>query len=204
MKQQFIVTNPILPENMLNSAVYSYSGRDDRQPVEAHFAGIPMIKHNVDKNADIKILVVITKDANGNYEKNYKLFLEELKAISDEIGVDLSSKITTVEIPFSETTDKHISFFTDMCKGFEEGADLYMDVTFGSKVTSIDIFSTLVYAEKIKKCDIKEVVYGKGLKGEPQEIFDISTLYRMTQLINTMSYIPNANIDEMLARFKSE
>lgn len=202
MKQQFIVTNPILQENSLNYASYTYYKRTDRNVVNAHFTGIPMIKHNVNPNADISILVIITQA--GNYENNYNLFLKELNKLSDEVGIDLASKVTKYVIPFSENEDKHASFFNEICTRFIAGADLYMDVTFGSKVTSIDLFCTLVYADKVKHCEIKEVVYGKGISGENAELYDITSLYRMTQLINTMSYIPGADIDQMLAKFKSE
>lgn len=205
MNQQFIVTNPILPNKLLNCVDYFYPQLPDREKVTAHFTGIPLLKHCVDPNADdISIIVIITKDKNEYYKENYRMFLDELKVISEEKGVDLESKIQTIEFDFVENTKKHIDLFTRLCNSYLENAELYMDLTFGSKATSIDLFSTLAYAEKVKGCDLKEVVYGKGVPGEPTEIYNLITLYRMANLINTMSFIPGADIDQMLKEFKDK
>lgn len=202
MKQQFIITNSIMDEKALKLAAYSYSGRSDRDPVEAHFAGIPMIKHNLNPSADVSIVAIITEA--GNYANNFELYKKELEKITEETGIELVSKIKVIKVPYDESREKHIAFFTELCKLFEEDAELYMDVTFGSKVTPISEFASLVYAENAKKCNIKEVIYGKVIAAEKQEIYDIKCLYHMAQLISTASHNPYVDLEELLNSFEKD
>lgn len=201
-KQQFIATIPILDEKTLKRAAYIYADYPERGAVESRFPAIPMIRHNIDPTAEISVIVIFTQA--GNYKHNLELFYEELQAVSDEFNVELVSKVTEIPVPYEETKKKHTEFFVSIGNALAGDADLYMDLTYGSKVSPITEFASLVYAEHAKKCRIKEVIYGKVMGSETPTLYDIKELYRMSQLINTMSFLPNANLEKLLNSFNED
>ena len=201
-KQQFIATIPILDEKTLKKAAYIYADYPERSAVESYFPAIPMIRHNIDPTAEISVIVIFTQA--GNYKHNLELFYKELRAVSDEFNVDLTSNVVEIPVPYEETKKKHTEFFVNIGNALADDADLFMDLTYGSKVSPITEFASLVYAEQAKKCRIKEVVYGKVMGSETPTIYDIKELYRMSQLINTMSFLPNADLEKLLNSFNED
>lgn len=198
--QQFIVTIPILSDKVLKKVPYIYEGHPERPPIESYFPGIPMLRHNIDPSAEISIVVIYT--CAGNYQNNLELFYTELQSLSDEIGVDLRSKVKEISVPYEETRDKHVSFFVELGNAFIENADLYMDLTYGSKVSPITEFALLPYAEYGKMCRCKEVIYGKVIGSDTPTIYDIKELYQMSRLINTISRIPGSDLNKLLNTFQ--
>ena len=198
-KQQFIATIPILDDKTLKKAAYIYADNPERGAIESCFPAIPMLRHNVDPTAEISVIVIYTRA--GNYKHNLELFYNELKAVSAELNTDLVSKVIEIPVPYEETREKHTAFFVSIGNALAENADLFMDITYGSKVSPITEFASLTYAEHAKKCRIKEVIYGKVIGAETPTLYDIKELYRMSQLINTMSFLPNADLERLLNSF---
>lgn len=206
--KQFIVTVSMLPEDKLRELSYSFEAFPKDDPVSSRFPAIPLIKKNLNKSDDYEIIAIMTDDENGFSKINLDYFKDELKKLSDQLGYEIALKdenILTVQ-PY-ETQQKHIAFFNSLCKSYKKNAELYVDVTYGTKVSIISQFATLVYAEKNMNCDIAQIIYGLlfGKKDNDSGIiYDIRCLYELNMLIHSCSSIPNMDIEKMLDMFEGE
>lgn len=197
MKKIFIASISMLPIEKLTPIYYSFEGKDTDKTC---FPSIPMLERNIAAEDDVKIVAVMTEDDNGRTEQNYKVFLNELKALSARIGKELTVDETVV-VPHNEERSKLIGLLKSLCAVFESDAKVYMDVTYGSKVTSIELFSSLVFGAKVKNCDIRSIIYGKYNHAENNEkgnIFDIRCLYDIINLIYAADYLPENKIEALL------
>ena len=80
---------------------------------------------------------------------------------------------------------------------------LYVDFTYGTKMSIINIFSSIVYAEKVADCYIKELVYGSvDFVSNVGHIFDVRSLYEINTLIQSASNIPNVNMKHIFDLFE--
>ena len=201
--KQFYVPISMLPKEKLKRIGYSWEGRPDREKIFSCFPSIPMIKNNLSAEDNCDIIAIKTNDAAGRTEYNFTVFEDELKQLSQEKGMEIKvSKIINIE--HNETKEKHTKFFYDLCKSYVEGSEVYFDITYGTKVSPIAQFATLVYAEKNRNCTIAEVIYGKYTHIDGDEtgtIYDITSLYELNMLINNCSMLPGVDIDKILKMY---
>ena len=66
-----------------------------------------------------------------------------------------------------------------------------MDLTYGSKLTAIEMFASLFYTEIAADCSIKKVIYGKySFDGsEYGELFDATELYHKIRFFETAQFM---------------
>lgn len=206
MYKQFFITISMLTKEHLKKIEYSWDEHPETEKMFSCFPSIPMIKNNLSKGDEFEIIAIKTKDDGGRSEHNFEVFKSELKTLSDELGMNIEiSKV--IELPHEETRHKHIQFFNQLCKSYKPKAELYVDVTYGTKISSITQFATLIYAEKKNDCVISQVVYGKFAHIEGNNvgtIYDIASLYELNMMINNCSVLPNVNIDKILNMYAEE
>ena len=201
-KKQFIVPIPMLKPEDLREVNYSADFNKDFVFTPASFPAIAMIEMYLEKGDEYEIITVRTADDNDRTKGNYEKFKQELKKLSEIKGMDIA--ITKeILVPHEETKKKHIEFFRALCDIYQPLSDVYMDITYGTKVTSISMFASLVYAENVTKCYISDIVYGKYTHGGEKEgrLFSIRCLYELKELINSASVMGDADIDELLDIF---
>lgn len=201
-KKIFFCSIPMLPPEALRKIKYRKETNGELYSDPSRFPSIVMIDGCFLGEEEVKIIAVKTDDDNGRTAANFKLFEQELKELAEKYEALL--KIDSVIIlPHDEGRDKQIALFKQLAKEFEDGCEIYMDVTYGTKITSIGMFASLVYAEKVKKCDIKQIVYGKYPHdgGEIGDFFDVSSMYDLAMLINSAEHLPQNNIDGLLKLF---
>jgi len=199
LKKIFFCSMPMLDANGLKKISYYKDDCKDVISRATRFPSIVMLDWSVIGNEDVKIVMVKTDDDNNRTAANIELFNQELVELSNDLGVDLKID-ATVTLPHEENREKQISLFKEIASHFEEGADIYMDVTYGTKMTSIGMFSSLVYAEKVKKCNVKSVVYGKYSHngGEFGNFYDVRSMYEIAMLINSVDHLPANDIDSII------
>ena len=208
--KQFLVT--ISMYHNIYMADYAYIENEEREGVvvTSRFPGIPLLKMNLKKDDDFEVVVLWTKkeipDKDGNIlkpsEVNKALFYEELAALSSETGIDFTGKIREVEIPYDEGKSKQMAFFKQICETYTAESDLYVDLTYGSKMTIMNLFASIVYAEKVSNCYIKELSYGAvNFADKSGKIYDVRPLYEINTLIQNVSNIPNVNVNHVFNLF---
>lgn len=178
------------PED-LKPVCYRKENKGELLSRETRFPCIAMLDANILGNEQIKIVVVKTDDDNRRTQINYQTFKEELGELSRELEMplDITSEIT---LPHDESKDKQVALFKEIAEQFDENSEVYMDVTYGSKITSIGLFSALTFAERIMGCSIKSVIYGKYPHNDSKigDLFDVRCLYELSMLINSADYMP--------------
>lgn len=200
MKKIFFVSISMLKPESLVPVNYSFEGKDEMTEYKTCYPSIPMLEQNVKPEDDIKIIAVMTDDDNERSKENYTIFLDELKALSSRIGITLQVADKVI-IPHNEDKQKLIALLKELCAAFEKDSEVYMDLTYGTKVTSIELFTSLVYGAKVKNCNIRSVVYGKFNHGEnvtKGTIYDIRCLYDIANLIYAADHLPENKIDTLL------
>ena len=198
-KKIFFITVPMLPESELKTLKYVYENGSGDFSSPTRFPGMAMLEKHFPENEPVKIVTARTDTKNGFSDNNYFLFKNELASLSEKNGRKLTVQSELI-IPDAEDSRKQKTFLRELCDQFDEKCDIYMDLTYGTKVTSIGMFSSLVYAEKIQKCLIKEIVYGKyGHDGADEGVlYDISPLYNISMLINAAALMPKKNMKYLL------
>lgn len=200
MKKIFFVSISMLkPENLV-PVNYCFEGKDEMTEYKTCYPSIPMLEKNVKPEDDVKIIAVMTDDDNERSKENYRIFLQELDALSSRIGITLQVAEKVI-IPHNEDKQKLIALLKNLCAAFEPESEVYMDLTYGTKVTSIELFTSLVYGAKVKNCNIRSVVYGKFNHGENVTtgiIYDIRCLYDIANLIYAADHLPENKIDALL------
>ncbi len=205
MMKQFYATISMLPEERLRKISYTMdgSGRSDFMP--ASFPAIPMLEAELSGGEEYELYLIWTKDDNERFRHCRERFGKELKELSGRLGFEI--KVTgELGIPHNESRSKHIGFFRELCRTFRRGSQIYMDVTYGTKITSISCFASLAYAENVMDCDIRSVIYGKfsHVEGAAGTLFDVRCLYELNGLIYNASAINGFDMDKMLDMFGRE
>ena len=156
-----------------------------------------VLAKTMQKGEKVKIVLLSKKDIEGNSKNNEVKFKEELSEINRNIGADI--EYVPLETPFVETRDVHETLFRKMIATLEEKAEIIGDVTYGPKPLPIIMFAVMNFAEKFFKANIRNIIYGKvdfvddgsgTVKTKPINpiIFDLTPLYYLNNLTNTMEY----------------
>lgn len=201
-KKQFFITISMNKPEFLKRVSYIPEYKKDFVPMPVTAPGLTMIEMNLEPDDDCEIITIMTDDVNGRTVINYETFKNELSELSKKLGRELS--ITKeIHIPHEESKEKHIEFFRNVCDAFEPFSEVYMDVTFGTKISSISEFASLVYAEKTTRCKIRDVIYGQYNHNDGEEgyLFSVRCVYELKELIQSASVLGNVDIDKMLDNF---
>ena len=188
-KKTFVISIPMLPADNLKVLNYK-NGNDESVCCRTRFPGIALLRDNMFGEVEISIITVRTADAAGRTEYCYELFKKELQELSIETGIELRISREIV-IPHNETEAKEKLLLRELFECFPRHANVYMDVTYGSKLTAMEMFSSLCYAEVAEGCSIKSVVYGKYAHdgSDSGELFDVTGLYHTMRFMETASHM---------------
>jgi len=198
-KKVFLVTIPMQDPKNLKEIKYRKGNRGQLFSEPTHFPAIPFLEWNVYGSEDVKLVTIRTDDDNDFSILNYQTFKEELKDLSNRLGAEIIIDQDIV-IPHEETKEKQLSTLKQICECYEEDTDIYMELTYGTKVTPIALFSSLNYAEKVKHCQIKSIIYGKFPHNGSSigEIYDVRCLYDMANLMHATEFMAEKEVGTLL------
>lgn len=198
-KKILFATIPMLDSSSLKQITYRKESDGKLYSSPASFPSIPMIEWAVSGNDDIRIVAVMTEDKTNRSEKNLELFKSQLKQLGEEMGFVLSVN-DILTLPHNESPDKQIELFSKIIAFYDDSSEIHMDLTYGTKMTTIGLFASLVYAEKAMKCEIKSLVYGKYAHDGSSvgEIYDMKCLYDLNMIINSANYMTAEGIKNII------
>jgi len=162
------------------------------------------------KGEELRVIYIMTVFENSFCETNKKTFIKELEGINSEIGAVIS--YDTVEMEFKPTKSIYNKLITDLTDKIPEDADLYTDITYGSKPEIISLFCALRFVEELRNAVVEYFIYGQletkidpsgkeKPKKENQMIFDITSLYYLFKLIGSMGDTDEETASKMLKDF---
>lgn len=200
-KKLFVITVPRRLREGMKDIRYVVHGREEYITEPGIFPAVPVMEKVAADADEIRVVAVVTEDENGSSEKN----LNELREKLDQISLRTGKPIVmagVVRAANDENREKQVTLFRDICRSYEEDCEVYLDVTYGTKVTSLVMMSTLPYAEKLRDCQIKSVIYGNAFgKSEGDmmgDIYDVRCLYEFSMLMNCVDGLPKESAEKMI------
>ena len=195
--KQFLCSIAIRPD--LSKVDYFYPDDPAKTIVHSCFPAISMIANAGIKHGDELIVTPVVTNSSTS-EANLNAFIAELTALEAKHNIKFTVE-EPIRVELKETTAKHIAFFKSVSRSYKKGAELYIDLTFGSKVQAISIFQSLCVAES-NGCHVKELLYGSYIKSEADagkgSIYSLRSHYDITQLLNTYSMLPDTDLEKLL------
>ena len=187
-----IVISTLPSDNRLVKRLYQVDGNATIQVNEpVYFAVNSALANNLKKDDDVKVVLVGTTREDNFIQENAQKFMQELRCFN-KVGANIREAVVTR--PFDESKTNFYELYENLLDQLEEGAELYVDVTFGPKTPVLLIFSVLQFAEKFFHCSIENIVYSKVIfksgsseviKGS-EMIYDITPLYMLSSITNTI------------------
>ncbi|MFP3041066.1 hypothetical protein LQZ19_04490 [Treponema primitia] len=187
--KKIIICN-IMMKNRLDHFRYKVSGNSTIEfDGEVIFPINGVLARTLNKNDEVKVVLLKKEDINGNSDRNVGEFMRELNLINKDIGSVIDYKVLST--PHNESREIQEKLLKDIVDEFTDNAAVYADITYGTKSLPIIVFSVLNFVEKFFKADIKNIVYGKvdfdknGIPINP-ELFDMTPLFYLNSIANTM------------------
>jgi len=142
------------------------------------------------KGDEVKIIYIMETSENSNCEQNKTTFFNELKDITKDIGIDISAP-DKVNIPFKPTKETYNTLITELTEKIKDNAELYIDITYGSKPEILSLLCALRFVEEFRNAIVQYIVYGKAEFNnegtiENPKLYDITSLYYLFKLMGTM------------------
>jgi cobalamin biosynthesis Co2+ chelatase CbiK len=179
------------PPGEIAEVVYPVDGNkalEYHKPVRYAINGI---LHNVlQKGEAVQFIFVMTTGENSCCKENREIFIREFERINAEKG--LLPSYADVEIPFQAVKQTYNKLITDLAEKVPENAEIYADMTFGSKPEVLSLFCALIFVENFRNAVIQYIVYGKAEFNkktralENPVIFDLTSLYYLFKVLGTM------------------
>ena len=180
-----------------------YRTTDLSLPVSAREVVYPVsafLEKTLTQDDEIKAVMLVKKDPNGNYQKNAAEFVEEILAINESIGAKIDFK--TVETSFSEEQTVHEELLGKIVDEIDDKTHIIADITYGPKDLPIVLFSAMNFAEKFLECEIENIIYGQAVfkDGKPTDtkICDMVPLYYLNSVTNTIRSEDSTRARQML------
>jgi len=186
-----VITEPMQRPNWIKPVIYPVDGNktvEYEKPIRCPVNGI--LAKTMKKGEEVKVIYIMTIGKNSFCEENKKVFIEELEAINSEIGAVLS--YDTVEIEFLATKKTYNKLITDLADKIPDNAELYADITYGSKPAILSLFCALRFVEEFRNAVVQYFVYGRAERNkktnklEDLMIFDITSLYYLFNLMGSL------------------
>ncbi len=183
--KKFIMCCPFQPEGQLKLVKYETSGNSRLEYGTTRFPLIPMMNAYAEDGEHVK-LVLIESD-NENVIKNKKLLDAELDALKYARGIE--AEIISIKTKYSEDINSQLKLFADIVSSIEDGDDIYICDTYGTKPTPIIQNMAVNYAYRaMSNVNVGCVVYGQfdHVLGK-SVIFDITALFYMGEVANSLA-----------------
>lgn len=192
--KHFITAISQQPAKYLKQSVYASADPQNSIITSDRAVSFPILipLENATENGESIHLTVILPQ-HENVTTNYQTFQKELKEITDT--KNLTCEIDEIKIPYSEDVDTHLNMFEHLIEQVRDDDLLYVCLTYGTKPVPMVMQTTLNFAYKLRKnCSIESIVYGQVDHNENKlKIYDVSSLFYLNSVINSMSSINAKN-----------
>ena len=170
---------------------------------EAAFPVIPIINGYVSEGDEIEIIALIEKN-NENCKRNYEVLKDDIEALRQK--KKFKYKFKDIEVSGEEVVKEHLSAFERILNAINDGDKLYVCATYGTKPIPIVEMMAVNAAYKIKKrISVECVAYGRAVRGSDGTvsellIYDITSLFFMTRLVDTIAQNPLEAPEDVIRR----
>lgn len=152
------------------------------------YAVSALLDKNIEKDDEIKVILLAKRDGQKQYEENIKDCIAEISTSNTK-----SAKLNfiVIETDFSQEKNVHEEVLSKIIEEINEDAQVIADITYGPKDLPILIFTALNFAEKFLRCEIKNIIYTQANFIENKivktSLCDMIPLYYLNSLTNTVT-----------------
>ena len=204
MMKKFITYVAQQPENMLRKGIYSSESNELLNfEKEASFPVIPMINGYASGGDTIEIIAMLEEN-NANGIRNLEVLKTELEELGKSKG--FGYEIRVINVSGKEVAKEHLRTFESLLNAVDENDELFVCATYGTKPVPIIEMMAVNAAYKIKKgVTVKCVAYGGVTRDEKgavtgMSIYDITPLFFMTRLVDTLAAHPLEDPEAVIKR----
>ena len=199
--KKFIMCCPLQGKFDLNETLYKPIENEKLKYKETRFPVIPLINGYVECGEKICLLLIRTK--REATERN-KCFLEqELDILKKEKNIDV--ELCEIFTDDSEDIKTQLKLFIDIISKISDGDELYACMTYGTKPTPIIEMMALNYGYRaLNNISIGAIVYGLYHHEKDMdygEIFDITALFYMDEMVNKIAAMGVEDPETLLKEF---
>lgn len=130
--------------------------------IETRFPIMPIILNEASSEDNIKLVVV--RSNNESTKRNFELFMKELSALLERLGIG-NERVITEEILLEEDQSKRngIKLFNAIADSVPDDSEVYLDITYGTKPMSLlsMLSSYCLDRSFAKNVEIVRMVYGE-------------------------------------------
>ena len=153
---------------------------------EIYFTITPALFTDMYEGDEFNIYLIPTKGKEDGVDKATSLFIEEINRYNNKnnnVKFVIESLKNSFDVLAFEKTYK------EMIRKFEDGAEVYVDLTYGSKALSLLILNVVSFGKKYFKMDIGGIFQGIHDVGkDKKDIYDLTRLYCLNGLIMESDY----------------
>ena len=174
MKRIYFTAVP-LPSNFVISARHITCDTIRLRTDDALFFPISRLMEATLQPGDEAILIAI-RQVNDSGDENMKRLRQDLETLRS------CCQIKEIIVPENQNGDTLIELFRQMAAAVPPKCCVYADSTFGTKTYPLLLFTALHYAEKIKECEVKHLIYQEQRRDAKTHQIKDTTLYDITIL----------------------
>ena len=140
-----------------------YHGADRSLPasdIETEFPIIAFLDAVKADSDGYDVIMLLKTSGYDSSRKNQKKFREQMKAIAERKGVDVTFHEIVTE--FSENIDVHQGLMNEIVKLLPDGSTIIADITYGPKDMPMVVLSAIKFAERFLSCTAEHIIYGQG------------------------------------------
>lgn len=184
--KKFITFIPRQPEGALQEV--NYIAEDNPALTYDRLTRFPIVPaiHGYAKPGEaINIIAVLERYHNS--VKNMDYFTAEMERLRAEFGLDI--QLTVLEVPYSDGVEAQLETFQKLTEQIDDGDDLFICITYASKVVPIIQTMVVRYASLAKKdVLLRCAVYGQFDHDERvSKIYDVTPLFRMDDILQALA-----------------
>lgn len=152
-----------------------------------------VIANTVEKDDNVKLIILELQRKSGAIKDNTVCYQKDLEKIKSNCAATIEEP-KIISLPFNESKSTFESAFSELIEELEDEAEIYVDITFGAKTTSLLLLSFLLFAEKFFNCSVKMIDYVQRDFDENEKpiigsecIYDVTSLFYLNSLLNSMN-----------------
>ena len=165
-----------------------------------------VIANNVTKDDNATLVILELQRKSGAIKENTDYYIKDIEKIAAQNGAKIESEV--ISIPFNESKVTFQNAFAALIQTLEDDAEIYVDITFGAKTTSLLLLCFLQFAEKYFNCSVKMIDYVQRDYDENEKpivgsecIYDVTSLYYLNSLMNNMNCKSGTEAVETVKQF---
>lgn len=199
--KKFITFIAMQPEKQLLRMKYQPQDNDQlKSEREVYFPISVLVESFAEKGDNINLIALMEED-NPDVERNMTLLRDELEEIALTVG--FRYEVTQIPVSKAEHAKEHLTTFTKLIAQIDDGDEVYACCTYGTKPIPILEVMALNFAYRVKdNVSVKSIVYGKVNRKDGKvvgaDIYDISGLFFMTQIINQLADLKVEHPDKVI------